>query len=88
MASDDLTPEQRYQARQIFEGKATGATPCIHCGGVHLRACARVKKISWHPDGTLIGAEYWPAGQWSADGIIWPEDAYEDDEVTKPEVKR
>jgi hypothetical protein len=77
--ADSLTPEQRRQAQAIFEGKGTVA-PCMHCGGVHLRACPRVRKITWHSDGTCLGAEYWPAGQWSDEGIVWPEDAYEIDE--------
>ncbi len=73
----DLSPEERYQARQLLEaGKG-----CVHCGGVHTRACPRVSKISWHPDGTLIGAEYWPREEWDDDGIVWPEDAYDDDEA-------
>ena len=76
---DELTSEQRYQARQIFEGKAAGASPCMHCGGVHLRACPRVQEIGWHPDGSVIKAVYWPRGEWDDDNIIWPEQAYDDD---------
>jgi hypothetical protein len=80
MASD-LTEDQRYQARQIFEGKAGDAQrPCVHCGGVHLRACRRVRKIAWHPDGTVIAATYWPDGEWDDSDIIWPEDAYDDEQ--------
>jgi hypothetical protein len=84
--SGELTAEQRFQARQVFEGVAqSGVRPCVHCGGVHLRACRRVKAVKWHVDGTVIEAEYWPDGQWDEAGIIWPEDAYEDDAPTVEE---
>jgi hypothetical protein len=72
-----LTDEQRYQARQVFEGH-TDQQACVHCGGVHLRACRRVRKIEWHADGSVLKAAYWPDGSWDDDDIIWPEDAYED----------
>ncbi len=79
--ADDLSPEERYQARQIFEGKAGDAQkPCVHCGGVHLRSCRRVREITWHPDGTVIGAKYWPDGEWDDSNTVWPEDAYDEDE--------
>ena len=55
-----------------------GKTPfdrlrCAHCGGAHLRACPRVKRMRWAENGRLIEVEFWPAGEWSTDGIIWPE---------------
>lgn len=75
-----LTREQRYQARQIFEGIISGRGPCVHCGGVHLRACRRVKSAEWHVDGTLLKVEYWPDGKWDEDNIAWPEEAYDDDD--------
>lgn len=77
----DLTPEERESARGIFEGKGNTA-PCMHCGGVHLRACPRVKKITWHVDGTCTSAEYWPDREWSDANIVWPEDAYDEEEAT------
>lgn len=76
----ELTAEQREQARLIFEGKVQGQTACLHCGGVHLRACRRVRSIEWHVDGTVLKAEYWPDGQWDEGLIVWPEDAFEEDE--------
>ena len=78
MADTDLTPEQRLEAQRVFEGKVPGVTPCVHCGGVHLRACRRVHRVRWHTDGTVLEAEYWPDGQWDESGIVWPEDAYEE----------
>jgi hypothetical protein len=84
MMPDDrpqLTAEEKQQARLVFEGKApNGQLPCLHCGGIHLRACRRVKAITWHTDGSTTSAEYWPDGTWDESGITWPEEAYEDDE--------
>jgi len=74
----ELTPEERQQARQLFEGGKN----CQHCGGVHLRACPRVRKITWHIDGTCTSAEYWPDREWSDANIVWPEDAYDDEEAS------
>jgi len=87
MADTEISAEERQAARLIFEGKApSGQRPCFHCGGVHLRACRRVKSAEWHTDGTVIKAEYWPDGAWDETGIIWPEDAYEDDESDDEEA--
>lgn len=83
-----LTPEQRQEARQVFEGTAPGGVrPCVHCGGVHLRACRRLKAVKWHADGTVLEAEYWPDGDWDESSIIWPEDCYEDDQESSDDVK-
>ena len=47
---------------------------CQHCGGAHARACPRVKRLEWHPNGELAAVEFWPEGAWSTDGVLWPED--------------
>ncbi len=66
----DLTPDEQEAARaQWRSGK------CTWCGGLHLRACPRVKRMVFANDGkTVTEVEYWPEGQWSADNIVWPED--------------
>jgi hypothetical protein len=76
-----LTAEEREQARLVFEGKTpAGQLACLHCGGIHLRACRRVRSITWNADGSVASAEYWKDGQWDESGIVWPDDAYDDDE--------
>lgn len=45
---------------------------CTHCGGRHDRACPRVKRMSFHPNGSLAEVEFWPHGKWDEAGIIWP----------------
>lgn len=61
-----LTAELAARLREI--------PSCQHCGGRHARACPRVRKMSFHPNGALAAVEFWPAGKWSDDDIIWPED--------------
>lgn len=78
----DLTPQQRQDAKNILEGRTPGQSACQHCGGVHLRACRRVRRAEWHPDGTLLKVWYWKDGEWDESEILWPEDAYDDDSQT------
>lgn len=47
---------------------------CTHCGGRHTRACPRVKRLQFHPNGQLAAVEFWPAGKWDDSDIIWQED--------------
>lgn len=47
---------------------------CTHCGGRHTRACPRVKRMQFHPNGALAAVEFWPAGKWDETEIIWPEE--------------
>ncbi len=46
---------------------------CAHCGGAHLRACPRVKRMRWTDNGRLAEVEFWPSGEWPETGIVWPE---------------
>lgn len=80
----DLTPQERQNAKLIFEGKVEGREACIHCGGIHLRACRRVKRAEWHPDGSLLKVWYWPDGSWSEANTVWPEEIYDDEPEEEP----
>jgi hypothetical protein len=73
-----LTRQQKLEAQAIFDaGKA-----CEHCGGIHRRACPRIKRQVWvragPGDGQQLEVEYWRTFDDSA--IIWPEDAYDMDD--------
>ena len=73
-----LTRQQKTEAQQAFaEGKA-----CPDCGGLHQRACNRVRREVWvrsgPGDGQRAEVEYWP--EWKQPGVIWPEDAYDPDD--------
>lgn len=50
---------------------------CNHCGGRHARACPRVKRMEFHPNGSLASVEFWAAGKWPEAEIIWQEDLAE-----------
>lgn len=54
---------------------------CSHCGGVHLRACPRVKRMIFDKN-QLVEVEFFEDGQWDATNILWPED----DRVEKEEI--
>jgi hypothetical protein len=74
---DELTSEEKAYAReQISQGKA-----CPHCGGLHLRACRRVRRFVFRKQDEIQEVEFWRDGQWDEDGIIWPEDVYEGEEA-------
>jgi hypothetical protein len=46
---------------------------CSHCGGRHVRACPRVKRMSFHPNGALAAVEFWSDGKWSDEHVLWDE---------------
>lgn len=72
---EQLTGEEAAKIRALFAaGKA-----CKHCGGIHTRACPRVRRLVFQGD-NLIEVEFWPEGRWSDEHIIWPEDVPEPDE--------
>lgn len=82
MNSGNLPAETRgLFASTIFTTRPDA--PCRDCGGYHLRACPRIKRIQFVPSGSTAGeraeVEYWPPGTWEDSEIIWPEDVYEND---------
>ena len=74
----NLTRAEKADARLAFaEGKA-----CTDCGGIHQRACPRIKRQTWIGQGSGAGnrteVEYWKT--WDDSTTIWPEDAFDPDE--------
>ena len=53
---------------------------CSHCGGAHLRACPRVKRMLFHATGSLNEIEFWQDGQWDTSNVLWPESIVESGE--------
>lgn len=70
-----LTDAEKRAAQQVFRGEVPGKGPCEHCGGLHERACPRVKRIERHPNGNLIAVTYFR--KWDESGVVFPEDAYD-----------
>jgi hypothetical protein len=88
-AASVLTHEERREARLIFEGTHPSRRPCTDCGGVHARACPRVRShsttyeyVGTPPMQNLISytVTYFKPGQWETDDIIFPAEAYQEDE--------
>ena len=50
---------------------------CSHCGGAHLRACPRVKRMTFNASGTLHEIEFWQDKDWDKSNILWPESIVE-----------
>ena len=48
------------------------ATKCVHCGGAHLIACPRVKRLVFHDNSRLHEVEFWQDGQWDTKSVLWP----------------
>ena len=51
---------------------------CEHCGGLHQRACNRVRRVERLGNGNVTVVEYWP--EWKQPGVIGPEDAFDPDD--------
>jgi hypothetical protein len=71
----ELTRAEKADARAIFaDGKA-----CPDCGGIHQRACPRIRRQVWLRTGAGAGerteVEYWRT--YDDAGVIWPEDAFD-----------
>lgn len=62
LALDRATGITEYERRQ-----------CRHCGGVHSRACPRVKRYRYTDSGAIAEVEYWPEDMWTDTYVIWPE---------------
>lgn len=67
--ADDTTVPPDLAAQVVARIQA-----CTHCGGRHLRACPRVRSMSFHPSGALAGVTFWPDGKWSEDHVLMPEE--------------
>jgi len=78
-----LVTAEIQAAQKIFRGEVSGKSGCVHCAGIHdvvyglpldRQPCPRVKRSTWHLDGTLLEVEYWPEGAWNNRDIIFPSD--------------
>lgn len=69
---EPLTAEEIEKFRKSYlENK------CSHCGGVHARACPRVKRIVFNDKGTILEVEFWE--NWPTNDVVFPEELYEDE---------
>lgn len=70
---ESLTEEDALKAAEYFQTHFDRDPPtvCDHCGGLHARACPRVKRLVRHSDGTWLEVEYWET--WPETNVIFPE---------------
>lgn len=77
-----LTLLEKAAAQQIFRGEVQGKAACEDCGGLHQRACPRIRRQVWIGQGSGAGTrtevEYWRT--YDDTGVIWPEDAFAPDD--------
>jgi hypothetical protein len=55
----------------IIEDPEQKDPTCAHCGGIHARACPRVKRMVFKGD-DIAEVEFWK--DWPQDDILWVED--------------
>ncbi len=60
--------------------------PCAHCGGYHSRACPRVKRIEWHPNGLISSVEFWPDHEVNWDGVVFDDAGPDEGDALSPDV--
>lgn len=85
--SEDLSPEEKEDARRIFRGEVNDRSACWHCGGLHetvaripawRQPCPRIKRVTRDNDGYPIEVEYWPAHSPWERGIVFPDQVFDD----------
>lgn len=67
--SIDVNVEDATLSPEDFE-----IAKCSHCGGAHLRACPRVKRMVFNGE-QLVEVEFWEV--FNDEHVIWPEDVYD-----------
>lgn len=71
--------------RELTEDERTALDaaggPCAHCGGYHARACPRVKRLAFHPNGGAAEVEFWPHNVIDWTGVLF------DDGGDQPDIK-
>ena len=72
-----LTRQEKLDAQAIFAAD----NACTDCGGIHKRACPRVRRKVFLGNGNLVEVEFWRHGHWDDSGVIWPEDAWDPDDT-------
>jgi hypothetical protein len=58
---------------------------CMHCGGGHLRACPRIKRMLFATNGNLAEIEFFRYDEFDQTGVVWPEDVVREEEDNEQE---
>lgn len=62
---------QHRELTEVEQEELAEEAACIHCGGFHARACPRVKRIAFHPNGKVSEVEYWSAAEVDWHGVVF-----------------
>jgi hypothetical protein len=76
---------QRASHRSLTEEESTelsDTATCTFCFGWHVRACPRVKSMSWHMNHGLASVEFWPDSEIDWTGVIWDDGGDDTDRVS------
>ena len=69
-------PKKKTSPEERLTQEEFDAARCSHCGGVHLRACPRVKAMKFERNGAdLVEVEFWET--FDDTYIVWPESVWE-----------
>ncbi len=70
-----MDAEQRADMRARFDQHQHDhpVGVCAHCGGVHPRACPRVKRIVYGDNRQIAEVEYWADGSWPTADVVFPD---------------
>lgn len=52
---------------------------CHHCGGIHARACPRVRRMEFHPNGVVAAVEFWSHRETDWTGVVFEDQAGHED---------
>jgi hypothetical protein len=64
--------EKEAARKQFTEGKA-----CPHCGGLHMIACQRVKRLVMRRADEPSEVEFFKNPAWPEDSVVWPHEVYD-----------
>jgi hypothetical protein len=66
-------PDELEDLKTLFAEQS-----CKACGGLHTEtigtpgACPRIRRVAYDNHGNVTEMEFWPEGEWSRDGILFP----------------
>lgn len=66
-------PPMTAEEKMAYQAQFADKKACAHCGGLHLRACPRVRRLTFR-NKEIAEVEFWPPGRWPEGDIVWPED--------------
>lgn len=54
---------------------------CTYCRGYHVRACPKLKRISFHANGNTAEVEFWPPSEVNWEGVVFLDQGGIEDDI-------